>query len=98
MGALKGSSANEIKELVEEEYVPTFMIDTAVWPIAQAINFRFVPARFQALYVNFISLGWAGFLSLVTNPSSPEEHGAHSPPRATKQPRHDLAISKPSPP
>lgn len=96
MGVLKGSSATEIKELVEEEYVPTFIIDTAVWPIAQAINFRFVPARFQALYVNFISLGWAGFLSLVTNPSSPEEHGQHTPPRIQKQPHDELPISKPS--
>lgn len=96
MGLLKGSSSTEIKELVEEEYVPTFLIDTAVWPIAQAINFRFVPARFQALYVNFISLGWAGFLSLVTNPSSPEEHGHHTPPRVQAQPREEVPISKPT--
>lgn len=69
MGALKGDSPSDIKKLVEDEYVTTFAIDTAVWPIAQAINFRYVPSRFQALYVNFISIGWAGFLSLVSNPS-----------------------------
>lgn len=87
MGLLKGSSKTEIKELIEEEYVPTFIIDTAIWPVAQAINFRFVPARFQALYVNVISLGWAGFLSLVTNPSAPEPKPALStttPPQETQ--------------
>lgn len=74
MGALKGDSPSDIKKLVEDEYVTTFAIDTAVWPIAQAINFRYVPSRFQAIYVNFISIGWAGFLSLVSNPSkNPEE-------------------------
>lgn len=84
MGVLKGSSAQEIKELVEEEYVNTFVIDTMVWPIVQAVNFRYVPGRFQAIYVNVISLGWAGFLSLVTNPSSPEEHGFHGSSRAAE--------------
>jgi hypothetical protein len=69
MGTLNGSNPNEIKEMVKDEYIRTFAIDTAVWPIAQAINFRLVPARFQALYVNFISIGWAAFLSLVTSPA-----------------------------
>ena len=73
MGVLKGSSIDEIKEMVEKEYVTTFAVDTAVWPAAQAINFRFMPPKLQALYVNVISLGWAGFLSMVSNhtPASP---------------------------
>jgi hypothetical protein len=92
MGILKGSSIAEIKELVEEEYVTTFAYDTAIWPVAQAINFRYVPARFQAIYVNVISLGWAGFLSLVTNPSTPEAHVQPVPTRA----KQTLEVTKPS--
>lgn len=72
-GVLKGSKSDEIKEIVENEYLTTFAVDTAVWPIAQFINFRFVPGRFQALYVNFISLGWAAFLSIVNKKAEPSE-------------------------
>ena len=95
MGVLKGDSPKEIKNLIEEEYVTTFAIDTAVWPIVQAINFRYVPARFQALYVNIISLGWAGFLSIVTNPSDTHDHdNHHTPPRL--QVSHET-VAKPVP-
>jgi len=74
MGLLKGSTKDEIEDMIEEEYVSTYLIDTAVWPAVQAINFRYVPARFQAIYVNVISLGWAGFLSIVTNPVAAHNH------------------------
>eukprot|EP01102_Stenamoeba_stenopodia_P022308 TRINITY_DN9245_c0_g1_i1.p1 TRINITY_DN9245_c0_g1~~TRINITY_DN9245_c0_g1_i1.p1 ORF type:complete len:212 (-),score=46.60 TRINITY_DN9245_c0_g1_i1:196-831(-) len=64
---LEGQSLSDVKAKLKQEYVNTFIIDCYVWPLAQLINFRFVPLPFQALYVNSVSLGWAGFLSYVTH-------------------------------
>lgn len=72
----------DVENIIEEEYINTFIIDTAVWPAAQAVNFRFVPARMQALYVNVVSLGWAGFLSVVSNQTYKQEATIEVPPRS----------------
>ncbi|XP_049852614.1 uncharacterized protein LOC126332781 isoform X2 [Schistocerca gregaria] len=67
MGLMQGHELSEIKSAIKKSYLTTFCADTAIWPAIQAINFAFVPVRFQALYVNVISMGWAGFLSWVVN-------------------------------
>mmetsp|Transcript_9035 Transcript_9035/g.19591 ORF Transcript_9035/g.19591 Transcript_9035/m.19591 type:complete len:185 (+) Transcript_9035:513-1067(+) len=38
-----------------------------VWPIAHAINFRFIPSSQRVLYINTIQIGYNCFLSLISN-------------------------------
>jgi protein Mpv17 len=38
-----------------------------VWPLAHAINFRFVPSSQRVLYINTIQIGYNCFLSLISN-------------------------------
>ena len=33
-----------------------------VWPMAQMINFSFVPQHLQPVYVNILNIGWNTFL------------------------------------
>jgi len=38
-----------------------------VWPLAHAINFRFIPSSQRVLYINTIQIGYNCFLSLISN-------------------------------
>merc|ERR1740138_461943 len=38
-----------------------------VWPLAHAINFRFIPSSQRVLYINSIQIGYNCFLSLISN-------------------------------
>jgi protein Mpv17 len=67
MKFLEGHGVDEVKTTVKNEYVNTFILDCAIWPGAQYLNFRYIPLKFQGLYVNGISLAWASFLSFVSH-------------------------------
>jgi len=41
-----------------------------VWPVAHAINFRFIPSSQRVLYINTIQIGYNCFLSLISNRES----------------------------
>jgi len=38
-----------------------------VWPLAHAINFRYIPSSQRVLYINTIQIGYNCFLSLISN-------------------------------
>ena len=38
-----------------------------VWPLAHAINFRFIPSSQRVLYINSIQIGYNCFLSIISN-------------------------------
>eukprot|EP01018_Ginkgo_biloba_P001898 Gb_20393 [translate_table: standard] len=43
MGFSAGKSFDQVKEDVKRDFLPAFMTEGAIWPIVQAVNFRFVP-------------------------------------------------------
>ena len=48
--------------------VPNLVVaNWILWFPAQAINFGFVPVKFQVLFSNFVSLLWNGYLSFSTS-------------------------------
>lgn len=51
----------------KEVFATTFAIDCAVWPPLQFINFKYIPVRYQFLYVNILNLFYNAFLSHVAN-------------------------------
>lgn len=63
MGFSSGKSLPQIKEDVKRDFIPAFILEGGVWPIVQVVNFRFVPVRYQLLYVNFFCLLDSSFLS-----------------------------------
>lgn len=38
-----------------------------LWPMAQFINFTFVPLQYQVIYVQCIALLWNSYLSMMLN-------------------------------
>ncbi|KAK7293830.1 hypothetical protein RJT34_16705 [Clitoria ternatea] len=65
MGFSTGKSVPQIKEDVKRDFLPAFVLEGGVWPIVQVANFRFIPVRYQLLYVNFFCLLDSCFLSWV---------------------------------
>lgn len=56
MGFSTGKSVPQIKEDVKRDFLPAFLLEGGVWPVLQVVNFRFVPVRYQLLYVNLFCL------------------------------------------
>ncbi|KAK4485869.1 hypothetical protein RD792_008519 [Penstemon davidsonii] len=65
MGFSSGKTAVQVKEDVKRDFLPALILEGGVWPIVQVANFRFVPVRYQLLYVNFFCLLDSCFLSWI---------------------------------
>lgn len=63
MGLSSGKSVTQVKEDVKRDFIPAFVLGGGVWPIVQVANFKFVPVRYQLLYVNIFCLLDSAFLS-----------------------------------
>ncbi|KAK3212930.1 hypothetical protein Dsin_017636 [Dipteronia sinensis] len=65
MGFTAGKSWPQIKEDVRRDFFPALILEGGIWPLVQVANFRFVPVRYQLLYVNFFCLLDSCFLSWI---------------------------------
>ncbi|CAK9326641.1 unnamed protein product [Citrullus colocynthis] len=63
MGFANGKDISEVKEDLKRDVLPAFILSGTVWPIIQVANFRYVPVRYQLLYVNMFCLLDSAFLS-----------------------------------
>ncbi|CAL1532220.1 unnamed protein product [Lymnaea stagnalis] len=63
MGLLRLESLEEIKAKFKRDFVTILLNNYKVWPLAQMINFYFMPLQHRVLFVNFISLGWNTYLA-----------------------------------
>ncbi|MBA0567985.1 hypothetical protein Golob_005512 [Gossypium lobatum] len=65
MGFSAGKSTAQVKEDVKRDFLPALILEGGVWPIVQVANFRYVPVRYQLLYVNIFCLLDSAFLSWI---------------------------------
>ncbi|CAI9100338.1 OLC1v1037313C1 [Oldenlandia corymbosa var. corymbosa] len=65
MGFSNGKSATQVKEDLKRDFIPALVLEGGAWPLAQIVNFRYVPVRYQLLYVNAFCLLDSAFLSWV---------------------------------
>ena len=54
-------------EKTKKELITSVTGSWTVWPVAHAINFRFIPSSQRVLYINSIQIGYNCFLSLISN-------------------------------
>lgn len=66
MALLEGADP---RQKLDESYFTALGTNYLVWPMAQFVNFKFVPVQHQLLFVNVMSLGWNCFLSCLNNGS-----------------------------
>ncbi|KAF3441930.1 hypothetical protein FNV43_RR15845 [Rhamnella rubrinervis] len=65
MGLATGNSVDQVKEGLKRDFLPALVLEGGIWPIFQVVNFRYVPVRYQLLYVNVFCLLDSAFLSWV---------------------------------
>ncbi|XP_059634965.1 uncharacterized protein LOC132277202 isoform X2 [Cornus florida] len=63
MGFSAGKNAAQVKEDVKRDFLPALILEGGVWPAVQVLNFRYVPVKYQLLYVNIFCLLDSAFLS-----------------------------------
>lgn len=63
MGFAAGKNVAQVKEDVKRDFLPALILEGGVWPLVQVANFRYVPVRYQLLYVNMFCLLDSAFLS-----------------------------------
>ncbi|KAL1529253.1 hypothetical protein AB1Y20_000207 [Prymnesium parvum] len=61
-----------VKDKVQNELLTQVFGSWKVWPLAHAINFRFIPSSQRVLYINTIQIGYNCFLSLIANRAKKE--------------------------
>ncbi|RYP13849.1 hypothetical protein DL767_010538 [Monosporascus sp. MG133] len=64
MAVLEGGSP---KAKLEKNYASALQANYMLWPFVQLANFKFVPLQYRVLVVNFVSIGWNCFLSLLNS-------------------------------
>lgn len=71
--ALDGVGYSRSKEEFIDKFPTLYIADWCVWPLAQAINFKYINARYRAVYVNTLTLGWNVFLSYIKYEDQPAD-------------------------
>mmetsp|Transcript_11926 Transcript_11926/g.27849 ORF Transcript_11926/g.27849 Transcript_11926/m.27849 type:complete len:230 (-) Transcript_11926:597-1286(-) len=64
---LEGTGFKGASEKVRTRFLTTLFGAWKFWPLANAINFWFVPMQFRVLYMNVLSLFWTGWLTFVNS-------------------------------
>mmetsp|Transcript_2799 Transcript_2799/g.5407 ORF Transcript_2799/g.5407 Transcript_2799/m.5407 type:complete len:194 (+) Transcript_2799:249-830(+) len=60
---LEGRSVLQMKAELQQIWAPTLVRNWGFWTPVQAINFRFIPGRYQVLWSNSASVFWNCYLS-----------------------------------
>ncbi|MED6220666.1 hypothetical protein PIB30_047017 [Stylosanthes scabra] len=63
MGLCSGKTIPQVKEDLKKNFFPALIVEGGVWPFVQVFNFRYVPVKYQLLYVNLFCLLDSAFLS-----------------------------------
>lgn len=58
---------SEIKEMLQERYIETMITNYKIWPLAQVINFTFVPIQHRVGFVQLVAIFWNAYLSWMAN-------------------------------
>ncbi|KAL7743157.1 hypothetical protein ACLKA6_016294 [Drosophila palustris] len=70
LGILEDKDASEVWAEIKEKAWKLYAAEWTVWPVAQFINFYWVPTHYRIFYDNVISLGYDVFTSKVKHSSS----------------------------
>ncbi|EPQ60936.1 hypothetical protein GLOTRDRAFT_68985 [Gloeophyllum trabeum ATCC 11539] len=65
MGVMEGRDAAHIKGKFRDLYVPAITANWQVWPIAQLINFRYMPLPYRVPFQSTCGVFWTLYLSIL---------------------------------
>lgn len=73
LGLMEGQDFDGIKNRIQKDLMASVKGSWTVWPIAHAINFRFIPNSQRLLYINTVQIGYNCFLSILANKNAAPE-------------------------
>lgn len=69
---LAGKRPNEIKKMLQERYVQTLITNYKIWPLAQTLNFTFIPIQHRIGFVQIVAIFWNAYMSWMANKPTSE--------------------------
>jgi protein Mpv17 len=71
---------SEFHTKMNQGFISTYIMDWTLWPLANGINFRFIPMVYRTTYTSIVQFLWQSYLShvasttgIITNEKSDEE-------------------------
>ncbi|KAL9962828.1 hypothetical protein ACROYT_G031973 [Oculina patagonica] len=64
---LAGKRLSDIKQMLQERYTDALITNYKIWPLAQTINFTFVPIQHRVGFVQIVAIFWNAYMSWMTN-------------------------------
>jgi len=61
----KPSASSSFLGKMVNDFWPTFAADCTIWPVANVVNFRYVPLIYRASFTSVIALIWQTYMSVV---------------------------------
>ncbi|OAX39427.1 hypothetical protein K503DRAFT_716486 [Rhizopogon vinicolor AM-OR11-026] len=65
MGVMERRSPSQIREKYADMFAPALLTNWKVWPIAQMINFRYMPLPFRIPFQSGCGVFWTLYLSIL---------------------------------
>jgi len=65
MGLLEGRSPRQIKERFQDLYGSLLLANWQLWPLAQLVNFRYMPLPYRVPFSQTVGVFWTLYLSIV---------------------------------
>jgi len=76
MGVMEGRSREQIRQKYSDIFKPALVANWKVWPLAQLINFRYMPLPYRVPFQSTCSVFWTLYLSIL-NAKREAGHVAH---------------------
>lgn len=64
---IANGDAASIPQVLQDKALSTLLANYAVWPLAHALNFYYVPTEQRILYNNFVAVCWTTWLSYLAH-------------------------------
>jgi len=65
MGIMEGRSREQIQQKYSDIFMPALIANWKVWPLAQLINFRYMPLPYRVPFQSTCSVFWTLYLSIL---------------------------------
>ncbi|KAI0085617.1 hypothetical protein BDY19DRAFT_430348 [Irpex rosettiformis] len=75
MGIMEGRDKKHVQDKFRELYIPLLKTNWQVWPVAQLINFRFMPLAYRVPFQSTCGVFWTLYLSIAN--SKENQHAKH---------------------
>ncbi|PCH33428.1 hypothetical protein WOLCODRAFT_64036 [Wolfiporia cocos MD-104 SS10] len=73
MGVMEGRDGPHIRRKYSDMFAPALVTNWQVWPIAQLVNFRFMPLAYRVPFQSSCGVFWTLYLSILNSREAQEQ-------------------------